>query len=342
MAPKSKERSFEFRELVIKHFRNGDSEHDIATKLLCSRNTIHYIIVKYKKTKCIGNIFGRGRKRKTTARIDKTIQRKVKVDRRKSASSVRQEIEQELGLVISSQTVRRRLHEAGLYGRTARKKPYVNKVNRAKRLAYVKMCRDKDMDFWKHVLWSDESKFNLFGSDGKVMVWRSPKEEYDPRCTVPTVKHGGGSVTVWGAFAWNGVGNLFFINGNMTGEVYKNILEQNLIQSATKLNLGREMVFQHDNDPKHTSRIVKNWLDKNGIKRLVWPPFSPDMNPIEHLWDELERRMKKHQPKNENQLRDILQVEWLEIGQDVTNKLVESVPSRLHECLRMKGYPTRY
>ncbi|CAF2963140.1 unnamed protein product [Rotaria sp. Silwood2] len=315
MAPKSKERSFEFRELVIKHFRNGDSELDIATKLLCSRNTIHYIIAKYKKTKCIGNIFGRGRKRKTTARIDKTIQRKVKVDRRKSASSVRQEIEQELGLVISSQTVRRRLHEAGLYGRTARKKPYVNKVNRAKRLAYVKMYRDKDMDFWKHVLWSDESKFNLFGSDGKVMVWRSPKEEYDPRCTVSKVKHGGGSVTVWGAFARNGVGNLFFIN-------------------------GREMVFQHDNDPKHTSRIVKNWLDKNGIKRLVWPPFSPDLNPIEHLWDELERRMKKHQPKNENQLRDILQVEWLEIGQDVTNKLVESVPSRLHECLRMKGYPT--
>ncbi|CAF4204233.1 unnamed protein product, partial [Rotaria sordida] len=97
-----------------------------------------------------------------------------------------------------------------------------------------------------------------------------------------------------------------------------------------------------DNDPKHTARIVKNWLDNQGIKRLIWSPFSPDMNPIEHLWDELERRMKKHQLKNENELRDILQAEWEGIGQNITNKLVESVPSRLYECLRMKGHPTRY
>ncbi|CAF3530168.1 unnamed protein product [Rotaria sp. Silwood1] len=66
------------------------------------------------------------------------------------------------------------------------------------------------------------------------------------------------------------------------------------------------------------------------------------MNPIEHLWDELERRMKKHQPKNQDQLRQTLQAEWEEIGSDVTEKLVESVRSRLYECYRMKGYPTKY
>ena len=114
---------------------------------------------------------GRGRKRKTTVREDKVIQRKIKIDRRKSASSVKDEIMQEIGITISSQTVRRRAHEAGLYGRVARKKPYVNKANRLKRLNYVKTYRDKEMSFWKHVLWSDESKYNLFGSDGKVIVW---------------------------------------------------------------------------------------------------------------------------------------------------------------------------
>ena len=62
------------------------------------------------------------------------------------------------------------------------------------------MYQDKGMAFWKHVLWSDESKYNLFGSDGQVMVWRTPKEEYDKKCIVPTVKHGGGSVKVWGLF----------------------------------------------------------------------------------------------------------------------------------------------
>lgn len=342
MAPGRKEHSYEFRQIVVRHFENGDSEHEIANKMLCSRNTVHSIINKYKKTRCIGNILGRGRRRKTTSRLDKVIQRKVKMDRRKSAASVRQEIEQELGVVISNQTVRRRLHEIGFFGHIARKKPYVNKVNRLKRLQYVKRYQNKEINFWKQVIWSDESKFNMFGSDGKIMVWRQPKEEYLPRCIVPTVKYGGGNVKVWGCFAWNGVGNLAFIDGNMTGQMYKDILRINLFESAKKLNLKNGFTFQQDNDPKHRSHIVNNWIQKRGVTCLIWPPFSPDMNPIEHLWDELERRMKKHQPKNENQLRQALQVEWYGIGSDITRKLVESVPNRLYECYRMKGYPTKY
>ena len=66
------------------------------------------------------------------------------------------------------------------------------------------------------------------------------------------------------------------------------------------------------------------------------------MNPIEHLWDEVERLMKKQQPKNEDQLWRILQAEWEDIGQNVTKKLVESVPNHLYECYRMKEPPTRY
>lgn len=109
MAPKKKEHSFEIRETVIKHFLNGDSEHEIAGKMLMSRNSIHYIIAKYKNNKCIGNVIGRGRKRKTSVHLDRVIRRKIKADRRKSASSVKIEIEKELNVVISEQTVRRRL-----------------------------------------------------------------------------------------------------------------------------------------------------------------------------------------------------------------------------------------
>ncbi|CAF3295365.1 unnamed protein product [Rotaria sp. Silwood2] len=147
MSPVQKEHSNDFRELVIKHYLNGDSEREIASKMLCSRNTIHSMITKYKKTRCIANLAGRSRKRKTTTRVDKLIQRKIKVDRRKSASSIKHEIMDELKIAISSQTVRRRAHELGLYGRVARKKPYVNKANRVKRLNYVKMYQDKGMAF---------------------------------------------------------------------------------------------------------------------------------------------------------------------------------------------------
>ena len=144
------------------------------------------------------------------------------------------------------------------------------------------------MAFRKHVLWSDESKYNLFGSDGKVIVWRTPKEEYDKKCLVSTVKHGGGNVKVWGYFAWNDVENLVFIEGNMTGEMYKNILDENLFQSLKKLQLSSGMVFQHDNDPKHTAHIVKHWPDESYVECLAWSPFSPDLSLIEYLWDELE------------------------------------------------------
>ena len=158
-------------------------------------------MINTKKTKCVQNIIGRGRKRKTTVYLDRAIQRKVKVDRRKSASSVKVEIETEFGIIISEQTVRRRLHEAEFKGRVARKKPYVDKANRVKRIQYAKKYREQLLCSWDQVLWTDESKFNLFGSDGKVMAWRTPKEAFDPRRTVPTVKHGGGNVKCWGCIS---------------------------------------------------------------------------------------------------------------------------------------------
>ncbi|CAF1467247.1 unnamed protein product [Rotaria magnacalcarata] len=343
MTPKNKkEYSNDLRETVIKHFFNGDTEREITEKTLIPRTSIHYMIAKYKSTKCIGNTIGRGRKRKTTIHTDRIIQRKIKTDRRKSASTVKAELKTELKICISESTIRRRAHDIGLYGRVARKKPYVSKVNRGKRLAYARCYREKALGFWDEVVWSDESKFNLFGSDGKVMVWRTTKEELNPMCTVPTVKHGGGNVKCWGCFSSSGVGSLVFIDGNMTGEMYRDILEKNLLKSVAKLGLNHQWTFQHDNDPKHTSGIVKNWLNRKGVEQLKWPPFSPDLNPIEHLWDAVERRMKKVQPKNEKDLKECLTRVWEGIEVMVLKKLVDSVPNRLNEVIRMKGYPTRY
>ena len=342
MAPKKKEHSTDLRSLVIKHFLNGDSYAVIAKKALIPRPSVQYIVQKYKKTKCIVNLSRGGRKRKTTAAVDRIIQRKIKVDRRKSATSVKSEIEKELGVSIHANTVRNRLHEIGFYGRVARKKPFVNKVNRAKRIAYAKTMMKMPFDYWKNVLWSDESKFNLFRSDGKTMVWRTPTEAFDPNCIVPTVKYNGGSVMVWGCFAHCGVGFLHFIDGIMDRFLYREILEENLLKSAKKLGLKKKFVFQHDNDPKHTAVIVKDWLNENNIETLKWPAFSPDLNPIEHVWDELERRMKKHHPSNKEELKEMLLKEWNSIGVDVTEKLVDSVPNRLYECVRGQGYPTRY
>ena len=117
----------------------------------------------------------------------------------------------------------------------------------------------KPIGFWETVIWSDESKFNLFGSDGKVMVWRTPKEEYDSHCIVPTVKHGSGSVTVWTCFERNGVGKMRILDRNMDRFYYRDILEKySLPPSIKKFNLGPDFFFMHDNDPKHTPALIKD------------------------------------------------------------------------------------
>ncbi len=98
-----------------------------------------------------------------------------------SAASISAEVEGLGGQPVSAQTIRRTTHQIGLHGCRPR--------------------RTKDMDYWNHVLWSDETKINLFGSDGVKRVWLQPGEEYKDKCVLPIVKHGGGSVMVWGCMS---------------------------------------------------------------------------------------------------------------------------------------------
>ena len=106
--------------------------------MLIPRETVRCIIQKYKATKCIGNLFGRGRKRKSSAATDRMVVRKIKSNRRVSAHVVKAEIEVELGMTLNANTIRNRAYEAGLFGRVARKKPLVNKVNRGKRTKFAR------------------------------------------------------------------------------------------------------------------------------------------------------------------------------------------------------------
>ncbi len=114
------------------------------------------------------------------------------------------------------------------------------------------------------VLWSDETKINVFVSDGVKHVWWQPGEEYKDKGVLPTVKHGGGSVMVWGCMDATGTGELTFIEGTMNTNMYCDILKQSMIPFLRRL--GRRAVFQHDNDFKHTSKITTALLKKLRVK----------------------------------------------------------------------------
>ena len=123
------------------------------------------------------------------------------------------------------------------------------------------------------VIWSDETKIELFGhGHDRCYVWRKKGEACKPKNTIPTVKHGGGRI-MWGCFAARGTGALHKIDGIMMEKNYVKILKQLLKTSARKLKLGHKWIFQMDNDPKPTSKVVAKWLKDNKVKVLEWPSF---------------------------------------------------------------------
>ncbi|CDQ98778.1 unnamed protein product [Oncorhynchus mykiss] len=145
-------------------------------------------------------------------------------------------------------------------GTTVSKKTISNKLCRHG----LKSCSARKE--WEKVMWSDETEIELFCVNSSRRVWRKKKDEYNPKNTIPTVKHGGGNIIIWGCFSAKGTGRLHRIEGRMDGAMYRKILANNLLPSVRALKMGRGWVFQHDSDLKHTARATKVWLCKKHLK----------------------------------------------------------------------------
>ena len=135
------------------------------------------------------------------------------------------------------------------------------------------------------------------------------------------------------------------IDGGMDAALYCSILDDELKCTVEYYAMdGETLVFQHDNDSKHTARMTQEKFRELGYSTLFWPAQSPDLNPIEHLWVVLKRRLSSHEnvPSSMNELWERVQTEWDTITQEECVRLIESMPRRIATVIKAKGRHIKY
>jgi len=147
------------------------------------------------------------------------------------------------------------------------------------------------------------------------------------------IKHPG-KVNIWGCIRTNGNNIIYLFDGNMTKEIYKNILHDIYLPSYNNFH-----TFQDDNDPKHRSHLVTNWKKENNIISLEWPSCSPDLNPIENVWKLLKKNISQHitVTTSDNQFKKHIIDEWKKINHNTINNIINSMPNRVSQIIKNNG-----
>lgn len=251
---------------------------------------------------------------------------------------------------VSPNTVRKAIRDVGLLAKKKVPKPKLTKKHIRYRKKFVDKYKDWTVDDYKRIVWSDETKINRFNSDGLQWVYVDANNNQIADRVQPKTKFGGGGIMVWGCMTWAGVGKLTKIDGTMNALQYTQILESSLMPTLDALSILPEfpdkenLIFQQDNDPKHTANLTKSWFANHGIKPMEWPANSPDLNPIEHLWSILKRKLAEYEeaPKGCLELWERAKREWSKISPETCQNLIRSMPSRLEAVKKAKGRQTKY
>jgi transposase len=255
-------------------------------------------------------------------------------------SSTPRQLKHLFNLSCSAKTVRRVLDDAGLFGRIARVIPPMPPGVLKQRISFCEGYANFD---WAKVLWSDEMSIRL-GPQGQTWVQRPIGEAFAPEYCVEKEKHPP-KVHVWGCMAAAGVGRIHVFTENLDGELMKKILKEHLMKSKELFWPVGMWHFQQDNDPKHTSRVVSDYLERELCIKdfcIRWPPYSPDLNPIENLWADLKKRVEKRNATTVEELEAAVRAEWAQTDKELCRKLVASMPDRIARCLEYCGGPTGY
>ncbi len=212
------------------------------------------------------------------------MDRLVRDDRKVTVTQIKTRYNQYMQNTISECTTCRTLKQMGSSSTRPHRVPLLSAKNRKRRLQFEQAHQWTTED-WKNVVWSDESRFLLQHSDGRVRICRKEYESMDPACLVLTVQTGGGGVMVWGIFSWHTLGPLLPVEHRLNATAYLSIVADHVHPFMTTVYPSSDGYFQQDNTPCHKAQIISDWFFEhdNEFTLLKWPPQSPYLNPKEHF-----------------------------------------------------------
>ena len=291
-----------------------------------------------------------GRPQKITIRDERHILRAVMDNRRQHLAELNANVVPH----ASRSTLKRVLKKHNIKKWTAAERPLLDDKIATLRLEWALRYKDWDAEDWKKVVWSDECSVEKSADPRQVWVFRTPGEKWLKACISGKMKSGQCSLMVWGCFAGELKGTFTSIRGGITAEVYQSVLEENLPQFVEEVNetLGEEPIFMQDNAPVHTAHLVRNWLHGEDYLVMKWPPYSPDINPIEHIWRKLKILLQIYHPEIKHHsgrpevvkdaLAKALPAMWDRLEEKDFWELSSSMPARVRALIKANGWYTKY
>lgn len=318
---------------VILHYWNKGYRcaAEIARRTKIPVRTVRYNIAKLKQRNSVDHRGGNGRHRKITPEDSIAIGQWIRRNNEITARELVTKLGRERHRNVSRWTMQRQLARLGYRNVLPRATPMLTQQQKERRVKWAMQHKNDD---WSRTVFSDETSFQLFRNT--VRRWSKHAGREFKRIPKDRQK-----VMAWGACSSKGQLAFHSFKRIMDGSYYVSILREHLLCGARR-QFGGRWRFQQDNDPKHTCRLAKQFLEQNVPETIDWPANSPDLNPVENLWSVLKLRVEKRRPKNQEELERFLHEEWERIPMSTVSHLIDSMKFRCLAVIDSAGERINY